>query len=322
MAKRIAIVVTLLVTTLLTALILRGVKAPATAGSVSVDAAKPSEDVPTTAADTTTTTSTTSTTTSTPTSTTSTTTSTTSAQPNCGSESAAKSTDPYCYPAPPAALWATGTSPEALVIGGAGSTIGLPIHVAGGLVIRGAGQQVVGGVSYGGSVQVKGANHRLKPPVSRDKTGKLPQYLHAADFTADSMLALNPRIVSEKSCADGTWFVSVDKLTTNTIYLVACDVQVSGTGTKNVGIVSSGSIKVSGAGIKLDRPFADSNATNSLTAVGPITISGASVEVNGLIVSDASVSIGGAGTSVCGGVYAPSIEIGGANFAAKPCDLG
>ncbi len=73
--------------------------------------------------------------------------------------------------------------------------------------------------------------------------------------------------------------------------------------------------------MQLNRPFADSNATNSLTAVGPITISGAGVEVKGLIVSDASVIIGGASTTVCGGVYAPSIEISGANFAAKPCDL-
>jgi hypothetical protein len=344
MAKRIAIVVMLLATTVLTIVILRGVKTSASSSFRDVAVAASTETVggapPSTFAETlpsTTTTAAAATAapaaTSTPNATNAIeTTSTAPASPvdllpGCVANSTGISAttgivDPACYPTPPAALWATGAGSESFVIGGAAATIALPIRAVGGLMIRGAGHQVLGGVRYGESVRVTGANHRLKPPVSREKNMTPPFVLRAVDFTADSMAKFRPRVVSEKSCADGTWFVSLDRLNDNTIYLAGCNVKLSGVGSKNVGIVSTGSIEVSGAGMHLHRPVVAQTPTNSLTAAGPITISGAGVEVDGVVVSDASVTIGGSGTSVCGGVYAPNIEITGANFAAKPCELG
>jgi hypothetical protein len=343
MGKRIAIAVMLLVTTVLTIAILRGVKTSNSSSLRNVSIAASTETVgpapqstsgqtlpnSTAGTETTKTTAVTSTTNVRGTTTTTTTTSVSSVDllPGCATSSATSSSrtsiaDPSCYPAPPAALWATGAGSESFVLGGAAATIALPIRAVGGVVIRGAGHQVLGGVRYGESVRVTGSNHRLKPPVSREKNMTPPPFLRAVDFTADSMAKLRPRIVSEKSCADGTWFVSLDRLNDNTIYLAGCNVKLSGVGSKNVGIVATGSIEVSGAGMHLHRPVLESTPTNSLTAGGPITISGAGVEVDGVVVSDASVTIVGSGASVCGGVYAPNIEISGANFAAKPCELG
>jgi hypothetical protein len=340
MGKRIAMVVTLLMTTLLTIVILRGVQDSASAGSkvaVPVEASEVIEATTTVDPNRTTenpqptSTSPTSLTSLTSTSLTSLTDSTTTTRATTTTSNSdvtrpsrceTSSRDQFCYPTTPAGLWATGTGPEAFTIGGAGATIDLPIATRGGLFIRGAGHQVIGGVRYGGSVRVTGANQRLKAPVMRDDNLTPPPYLHAEDFTTDSAAVLEPRIVSKKSCADGTWYVSVENLRDDTVYLAGCDVQLSGSGEKKVSIVSTGSITVTGGRVRLFGPFADSVVTNTLTAAGPITISGAGVEVNGLVVSDTVVTFGGAGTSVCGGVYAPSIEISGANFAAKSCDLG
>jgi hypothetical protein len=220
----------------------------------------------------------------------------------------------------PPELWATSDAPDAFVIGGAGGTFSLPIRSLGGIEIGGVNQQISGGVRYATSVKIVGTSNKVKAPINR-QTDPVPSVLRVADFRTDaSIRAFAPTLIPLSKCVDNVWTASIRDLDDNTVYLVPCDVQLSGSGSKRVAIVTDGAISLSGAGVRLGGPVINSTQLNTFTAGGEISISGAGGEISGPVVSDTSIALGGAGNNVCGGFFAPRIEIGGANNSAKPCE--
>jgi hypothetical protein len=209
------------------------------------------------------------------------------------------------------AVFASGSSADAVSVSGSGAVLSGPVQSNGGVVVRGAGHTLSGGVAYVSSLDVAGAGSKVLPAGVKGtaksvSTNLVPAY---APGSPNALAAAKFTQIPASACVNGVWTPKVSELT-GVVY-VPCSVAVSGANINvTVTLVATGSVTVSGAGSIL----APSVNGASIIAGGDVTLSGAQQRVSGLVASAGATKVNGAGASVkC--VAAASAAFSGAGVA-------
>lgn len=217
------------------------------------------------------------------------------------------------------AVWAFGSSPSALTVQGAGATIEGPVHSEGGIRVRGTGTKFLDGeVTYVSILDVKGASVSFQGRTVKTRgRAAIRRYL-PSEFASDlnTIRTLTTyRVVDRSQCIEGIWTVSADELRNNTVYYTTCDITLSGAGGQRATtLVSTGSVKISGAGLTL------SSGAPGLPSIVADTVSfaGAGVTVRAPIHARASVTVTGSSLELCG-IVGANVTVGGANTRVDEC---
>jgi hypothetical protein len=183
------------------------------------------------------------------------------------------------------ALWATSTSPFALKLNGANTTVNGLVHSNADVVINGNGDMVSPRVEYV-TTYTNGANGASVPAPVRVTASTLAGTVNVADYRPGGVRALaagaNYTAIPASSCpggASGTWTVQANKVPSGVVY-VPCGVKITTAGTVNATIVAEGPIGLFSTGITVNPASPGSVAlvsnSNSTTA---IDISGGSNDI-------------------------------------------
>jgi hypothetical protein len=216
------------------------------------------------------------------------------------------------------------TGASGAVFNGSGLTITGNVHSETLVRISGAGHTFTGGVEYVSTLTVSGAGTTLKPPAVKVSAGQIPATVNVAHYRpggpASNVIGAALQSIPASRCVNGVWSPTAAELVIGTVVYVPCGVTVSGAGlNKTVSIVAEGPINISGADVTL-RPGHQSTPALMSGSTGPaaISITGAKATITGAAITLGSLSVSGAGSSLCS-LMANTVTVSGANIKIAKC---
>ena len=218
------------------------------------------------------------------------------------------------------ALWAIGTSQDAVTVKASRfSTNGL-VHSEGGVVVAGSSSRLGGGVEYASTLSVLGSGNQLQPAATKVSAGQgSPRPVTVADYRPGGRLAKSAgyTAVPAGACVNGTWTPASAASVTGTVY-VPCAVDLTKAGRYAATIAAEGRITVTASGITVGPGPGLRGAVALVSGADGTSVNlvGADTTVLGQTVGAAAVRANGARTALSCGAVGSSVYIGGADSSA------
>ena len=194
-------------------------------------------------------------------------------------------------------------------LSGSGHTVTGPV-TAKTIALSGSSHKLTGGVKTQSAPAISGSNNIVNPTA--EIVGSIPVAINPkfVDFAPGSAnaITLGTKLqrIQVASCVSGTWNPTATALTAGTVYVVPCNVKISGANTQmTASLVASGSVTISGAGTTITPGVAGFHA---IIADENVTLSGARTRITGPITTSQTISLAGTQTQACT-LTAQNIEI-------------
>ena len=204
-------------------------------------------------------------------------------------------------------------------LSGSGHTVTGPV-TAKTVALSGSSHKLTGGVKTQNPPAISGSNHVVNPTA--EVVGSIPAAVNPkfVDFDPNSpnaaTLGTKLKRVPISNCPGGTWNPTATALTAGSVYVVPCNVKISGANAQiAASLIASGSVTISGAGTTITPGAAGFHA---IIADENVTLSGARTRITGPITASQTISLAGTQTQPCT-LTAQNIEITGSRSTITTC---